>query len=39
MGALIMIGWLAGLIALIYGLVYRFDPEVRAPRSDQDESR
>jgi len=35
-GALIMIGWLAGLIALIYGLVVRFDPEARASRQEDE---
>lgn len=29
MGALIMLGTLFGLIALIFGLVRRFDPEAR----------
>jgi hypothetical protein len=28
-GALIMLGTLFGLIALIFGLVLRFDPEAR----------
>jgi hypothetical protein len=32
LGALIMIGWLASLIVLVYGLVLRFDPGAR--RSD-----
>ncbi|HXJ32776.1 MAG TPA: hypothetical protein VMS22_01950 [Candidatus Eisenbacteria bacterium] len=31
MGAFIMLGWLVGLIVLIYGLVRRFDPEARRP--------
>ena len=29
MGALIMLGTLLGLIALVYALVLRFDPEAR----------
>lgn len=29
MGAVIMLGTLFGLIALIFGLVLRFDPEAR----------
>jgi hypothetical protein len=32
MGALIMLGTLFGLIALIFGLVARFDPEARSPK-------
>ena len=36
MGVVIMVGWLAGLIALIYGLVLRYDPEARS-RSNADE--
>jgi hypothetical protein len=28
-GALIMLGALSGLVALIFGLVLRFDPEAR----------
>lgn len=31
MGQLIMLGTLFGLIALIYGVVLRFDPEARRP--------
>jgi hypothetical protein len=31
MGALIMLGTLFGLIALVYGLVLRYDPEARGP--------
>ena len=31
MGAWIMLGTLLGLIALIFGLVLRYDPEARAP--------
>ena len=30
-GALIMLGTLFGLIALIYGVVLRYDPEARRP--------
>jgi hypothetical protein len=30
-GAIIMLGTLFGLIALIFGLVLRFDPEARRP--------
>jgi hypothetical protein len=29
MGAVIMLGTLSGLVILIFGLVLRFDPEVR----------
>jgi hypothetical protein len=32
MGALIMLGTLFGLIALVFGLVARFDPEARSSR-------
>jgi len=32
MGAVIMLGTLAGLIVLILALVFRFDPEARAGR-------
>ena len=35
MGALIMLGTLFGLIALIFALVLRFDPEARA-RTDRE---
>lgn len=35
MGAVIMLGTLFGLIVLIFGLVLRFDPEARHPRSDE----
>ncbi|CAN5826226.1 hypothetical protein BH09ACT7_BH09ACT7_28150 [soil metagenome] len=35
MGQLIMLGTLFGLIALIYGLVIYFDPEVRGYASDE----
>jgi hypothetical protein len=31
-GAVIMLGTLFGLIALIWGLVWRFDPEARGPK-------
>lgn len=31
MGALVMLGTLFGLIALIFGLVLRYDPEARGP--------
>lgn len=31
MGALIMLGSLLGLMALIVGLVLRYDPEMRRP--------
>jgi len=36
-GALIMLGTLFGLIALVYGLVLRFDPEARRPAPAEDE--
>lgn len=32
MGALIMLGTLGALIALVYWLVLRFDPESRRPK-------
>lgn len=32
MGQLIMLGTLFGLIILIFGLVWYFDPEARGPR-------
>jgi hypothetical protein len=35
MGAVIMVGTLLGLIALIVGLVLRFDPEAR-PHADEE---
>jgi hypothetical protein len=35
-GAFIMLGWLFGLIVLIFGLVLRYDPEAR--RSSKRES-
>lgn len=35
-GAAIMLGTLFGLIALVVGLVVRFDPEARAPRRRDD---
>lgn len=34
MGQAIMLGTLFGLIALVYGLVLRFDPEARRPRGE-----
>ena len=34
MGALIMLGTLFGLIALIFALVLRWDPEAREPPKD-----
>jgi hypothetical protein len=34
MGQLIMLGTLFGLIALIFGSVWYFDPEARGPRDD-----
>ena len=37
MGAVIMLGTLFGLIVLIFGLVYRFDPEAR--RTPDEEGR
>jgi len=33
MAALIMLGTLFGLIVLVFGLVLRYDPEARAPRT------
>jgi len=33
-----MLGTLGGLIVLIYGLVYRFDPEARRPSTREDSS-
>jgi len=37
MGALVMLGTLFGLIVLIYGLVFRYDPEARrAPSPERD---
>jgi hypothetical protein len=36
MGAVVMLGTLFGLIALIYALVLRYDPEARrAPRRER----
>ncbi|CAN7453709.1 hypothetical protein [Mycolicibacterium frederiksbergense] len=35
MGQLIMLGTLFGLIILIFGLVWYFDPEARGPRGVQ----
>jgi hypothetical protein len=37
MGALVMLGTLFGLIALIYGLVLRFDPEAKRPATESTE--
>jgi hypothetical protein len=37
MGQVIMLGTLFGLIALIVGLVLRFDPEARRPADREDE--
>jgi hypothetical protein len=34
MGQAIMLGTLFGLIALVYGLVLRFDPEARRPQGE-----
>ena len=34
MGALVMLGTLFGLIALVFGLVLRFDPEARSEGGD-----
>jgi hypothetical protein len=34
MGQAIMLGTLFGLIALVYGLVLRFDPEARRSRDE-----
>jgi hypothetical protein len=36
MGALVMLGTLFGLIALVTGLVYRFDPEARPAARTED---
>jgi hypothetical protein len=36
-GAVIMLGTLFGLIALIYGVVLRYDPEARRPRKGEGE--
>jgi hypothetical protein len=36
MGAVIMVGTLLGLIALIVGLVLRFDPEARRRRGEEE---
>lgn len=38
MGQFIMLGTLFGLIALIFGLVIRFDPEARGDRSTTEPS-
>jgi hypothetical protein len=34
-GAAIMLGTLFGLIALVFGLVLRFDPEARRPAAGE----
>ena len=34
MGAVIMLGTLFGLIALVVALVLRYDPEARRPKDD-----
>ncbi len=40
LGAVVMLGTLFGLIALIYGLVLRYDPEARrTSRSDGPDER
>lgn len=36
-GALIMLGTLGGLIAVIYGVVLRYDPEARRPPTGEDD--
>ena len=33
MGVVVMLGTLFGLIVLIFGLVLRYDPEARRPRT------
>ena len=33
MGAFVMLGTLCGLIAVVVGVVWRFDPEARRPSS------
>jgi len=33
MGAVIMLSTLCGLIVLVFGLVWRYDPEARAAKS------
>jgi hypothetical protein len=35
MGQVVMLGTLFGLIALVYGLVLRFDPEARRPQDEE----
>lgn len=37
MGQVIMLGTLFGLVALVYGLVLRFDPEARRARDREGE--
>ena len=39
LGAAIMLGTLLGLIALIFGLVLRFDPQARAPSKSREQGR
>lgn len=38
-GAFIMLGWLFGLIVLIFGLVLRYDPEARRPSKRENRDR
>ena len=38
-GAFIMLGWLFGLIVLIFGLVLRYDPEARCPSKRENGDR
>jgi len=35
MGALIMLGTLFGLIAVVFGVVLRYDPEARRPSTGE----
>jgi hypothetical protein len=37
-GQAIMLGWMTGLIVLIYALVLRYDPEARRGRRREDGS-
>ena len=39
MGALVMLGSLFGLIAVVVGVVWRFDPEARRPPSGEEGDR
>ncbi len=39
MGALIMVGSLLGLIVLVFGLVFRYDPEARDRSTPEDSDR